>query len=311
MKVGVIGAGAVGSACLMSLVTGNVAREVVLVNRTRKRAEGMITDLQYGATLGPAVSLSAGDYADLSGAGVVMITAGVNEKTCGATDRNDDAGRLRLLEDNVKIYQDIIPQIVKAAPEAVLLVVTDPPDPLAELARNLAGHDKVVSSGTFLDSQRLRFHIARRLGVHASAVEGLVLGEHGTSQVVIWSSVRVCGVPLMEVLDCNQRQCENFQAEIEEEVRHANITIIEGTGASQLGIGVVAARLARAILHDEQLVLPVGSHVPEYGTTLSVPSVVGKQGVIRRLTPHLSSDEADQLKESARIISQAYQDSVS
>ncbi|MCQ9617090.1 NAD(P)-binding domain-containing protein [Paenalcaligenes niemegkensis] len=308
MKVGIIGAGAVGSACLLSLVTGQVAREIVLVNRTRARAEGMVADLQYGATLGTTVDLTAGDYADLKGADVVLITAGVNEKDGGATDRDDTDGRLRLLEENAKVYRDIVPQIVAAAPDAVLLVVTDPPDPLAELALNLAGHDKVVSSGTFLDTQRLKFHVARYLGVHASAVEGLVLGEHGTSQVFVWSSVRIAGIPLMDVLGYGEEQCEKFQKEIEEEVRHANITIIEGTGASQLGIGVVAARLTRAILYDERLVLPVGSHVPEYGTTLSVPSIVGRQGIVRRLTPHLSESEKQLLAESARKIAQSMKD---
>lgn len=215
MKLGVVGAGAVGRACMLSLVTCGVAREIVLVNRTRARAEGMVADLQYGATLGSAVTLVAGDYADLKGAGVVMITAGVNEKAGGATDRDDADGRLRLLEDNAKVYQDIIPQIVAEAPNAILLVVTDPPDPLAELALALAGHDKVISSGTFLDTQRLRFHIGQRLGMHASAVQGLVLGEHGTSQVVVWSGVRVGGVPLKDVLGCDQARCEQFQKEIE------------------------------------------------------------------------------------------------
>lgn len=308
MKLGVVGAGAVGRACMLSLVMGQVAREIVLVNRTRKRAEGMVADLQYGATLGAAITLVAGDYADLKDAGVVMITAGVNEQAGGATDRDDEDGRLRLLEDNAKVYQDIIPQIVAAAPDAVLLVVTDPPDPLAELALALAGHDKVISSGTFLDTQRLRFHIAQRLGVHASAVQGLVLGEHGTSQVVVWSGVRVGGVPLADVLGYDQTRCKQFENDVEDEVRHANITIIEGTGASQLGIGVVASRLSRAILHDERLVLPVGSHVPEYGTTLSVPSIIGRQGIIRRLTPQLSEHEADLLDQSARKIAQAVAD---
>ncbi|MFJ7566199.1 NAD(P)-binding domain-containing protein [Herminiimonas sp. NPDC097707] len=305
MKIGVIGAGAVGSACLLSLVNGQVARDIVLVNRTHKRAAGIVADLQYGATLTDAVELSAGDYADLQGAGVVIITAGVNEKAGGATDRSDTEGRLRLLEDNAKVYRDIIPKIAAAAPDAVLLVVTDPPDPLAELALTLAGHDRVISSGTFLDTQRLRFHVGRRLGVHASAVQGFVLGEHGMSQVFVWSGVRVGGIPLADVLGCNQAQCEALQKEIEEEVRHANITIIEGTGASQLGIGMVAARLARAILHDERLVLPVGSHVPEYGTTLSVPSIIGRQGVVRRLASYLSESEAYLLTQSARKITEA------
>src|ERR1700687_4015771 len=128
MKVGIIGAGAVGSACLLSIVMRGSAREVVLVNRDRKRAQGVVTDVQYGAVLSPPISVREGDYSDLTGSSVVMITAGVNEKGGGATDRNDPVGRLRLLEANAAIFQDIVPKIHYSAPEALFLVFTDPPD---------------------------------------------------------------------------------------------------------------------------------------------------------------------------------------
>ena len=124
----------------------------MLVNRTRKTAEAVATDIRYGTPLGPKIDIRSGDYEALSGAGVVLITSGVNEKRGGATDRNDPQGRLRLLEKNAKIYQDIVPQIVRAAPKAVLVAVTDPPDPLADIAREASGHDRVLSTGTFLDS---------------------------------------------------------------------------------------------------------------------------------------------------------------
>src|SRR5271155_1666265 len=156
MKVGIVGVGGVGSACLLSLVTRGIACQVVVVDRTRERAEGVVADLQYGATLSPAVELLAGDYAELADAVLVIVTAGVNEKAGGATNRSDPAGRLRLLDTNAGVYRDIIPRVVAVAPEALLLVVTDPPDPLADLARQLAGHGRVLSSGTFLDSQRFR-----------------------------------------------------------------------------------------------------------------------------------------------------------
>src|SRR6266850_599548 len=135
MKIGVIGAGAVGSACLLSSILRGVAREIVLVNRDRKRAKAVVTDMQYGAALSPLVEIRDGDYPDLAGAALVMITAGVNEKTGGATNRNDPAGRLKLLESNAGIYRQILPEISNAAPDAVILVVTDPPDPLADVVR--------------------------------------------------------------------------------------------------------------------------------------------------------------------------------
>ena len=127
MKIGIVGIGAVGCACALAAVTRGSAREIVLVNRTRKTAEAVATDIRYGTPLGPKVDIADGDYADLAGAGLVMITAGVNEKTGGATDRNDPQGRLRLLDKNAAIYRDIVPRIASAAPDAVLLVVTAPP----------------------------------------------------------------------------------------------------------------------------------------------------------------------------------------
>jgi lactate/malate dehydrogenase, NAD binding domain/Cytochrome C oxidase, cbb3-type, subunit III len=129
MKAGIIGAGAVGSACLTALVGRRCAREIVVVDRDRKRARGLVTDVQYGAVLSPSVELREGDHGDLRGASLVMITAGVNEKTGGATDRNDAAGKLRLLDANVEVYKDIVPRLEAVASEAIVLVVTDPPDP--------------------------------------------------------------------------------------------------------------------------------------------------------------------------------------
>ena len=134
-KIGIVGTGSVGCACAMAAAVRGSAREIVLVNRTRKTAEAVATDIRYGTPLGYKVDIVDGDYGDLEGAEVVLITSGVNEKTGGATDRNDLQGRLRLLEKNAEIYRYIIPRVVTAAPRAVLLVVTDPPDPLADVAR--------------------------------------------------------------------------------------------------------------------------------------------------------------------------------
>src|SRR6266850_282517 len=190
MKVGVIGAGRVGSACAFALVMRGVAREVVLVDRTRARAKAVATDIRYGAPLSESTDIRDGDYADLAGVGVVMITSGVNEKSGGATDRDDPAGRLRLLDRNADLYRELLPRILAAAPEAVLLVVTDPPDPLADLARVLAKHDRVLSTGTWLDSLRFQTHLASMFQVHPTSVEAQILGEHGTSEVFAWSGVR-------------------------------------------------------------------------------------------------------------------------
>src|SRR5260221_3570976 len=227
MKIGVVGAGAVGSACLLSSVLRGVAPGIVVVNRERKRAKAVVTALQYGAALSSVVQTRDGEYSDLTGAALVMNTAGMNEKSGGATNRNDPAGRLKLLESNVAIYRQILPEIFKTVPQAVILVVTDPPDPLADFVRTF-GFTRVLSTGTFLDSLRFRFHVARRLHVDPASVEANVLGEHGTSEVLMWSSAQVAGVRVLETLHHTDRDGEDLRRSIEQEVRYANITIIEG-----------------------------------------------------------------------------------
>ena len=305
MKLGIVGAGNVGCACALTAVNRGTAREIVLVNRTRRTAAAVATDIRYGLPLSPRATIADGDYADLAGCGVVMITSGVNEKTGGATDRNDKEGRLKLLGKNAEIYRDIVPRIVAAAPEAVLLVVTDPPDPLADVARKAAGHDRVVSAGTFLDSQRFRVHLGAHFNVDPATVEAQVLGEHGTSQVFAWSTARIGGVPVAALLKARGEDEKAMHEKLEKDVRYANITIIEGHDASQYGIAIVACRISEMILDDERAAIPIGSYQEQYGVTLSLPSIVGRSGVAEVLTPQLSDEEAKALEKSAESIATA------
>lgn len=303
MKVGIVGAGAVGTACFLSLVMRGSAREIVLVNRDRKRARGVVTDVQYGTVLSPPIAVRDGDYSDLAGSSVVMIAAGVNEKAGGATDRSDPVGRLRLLEANAAIFQDIVPKIHSFAPDALILVVTDPPDALADVVRIL-GHERVLSTGTSLDTLRFRFHLGKRLNVSASDVEALVLGEHGVSSVFLWSGARVGGRKVLDLFGEGATP-QRVREEIEGEVRYANITIIEGIGASQYGIGMVSARLTEMVLRDERAVIPVGYYNPRFDVTLSLPSVIGREGVHRVLEPEMSDAERQGLQRSAEAIKAA------
>ena len=306
MKIGIIGAGAVGAVCAMATVMRGCASELVLVNRSRDRAKGMATDMGYGAPLSSTTRVTDGDYPDLAGAALVMITVGVNEKSGGATDRSDPQGRLRLLDKNAEVYRQVIPQINAAAPDAVLLVVTDPPDPLAFLTRQLVGHERVLSTGTLLDSLRFRVHLGRKLKVAATAIEAHVLGEHGTSQIFHWSGARVGGVPISDALEQSGLiQDDDIRATIEHEVRYANITIIEGIGASQYGIGMVCARIAEIVLRDERAVVPIGVYNPKFGVTLSLPSIVGRQGSLQVLEPSLSDDESAKLTECVETLRKA------
>jgi L-lactate dehydrogenase len=305
MKLGIIGAGTVGCACAMAAVNRGSAREIVLVNRTRKTAEAVATDLRYGTPLGPRVEITDGDYDALAGCGAVLITSGINEKTGGATDRSDPQGRLRLLDKNAEIYRDIVPKIVRAAPDAVLVAVTDPPDPLADVARMTSGHERVLSAGTFLDSQRFRIHLGRHFGLSPEQVDALVLGDHGTSQVFAWSTARLGGVPVAKLLRDRDEKLDDVRTQLEKDVRYANITIIEGHDASQYGIGIASAHIAEIILRDERAAIPIGSFHKRFGVTLSLPSVVGRSGVTEVLEPELSAEEQDGLEKSAENLRKA------
>jgi L-lactate dehydrogenase len=305
MKLGIIGTGNVGCACAMAAAIRGSAREIVLVNRTRKTAEAVATDIRYGTPLGCKVDIVDGDYDALKGAGVILITSGVNEKTGGATDRNDPQGRLKLLDKNATIYRDIVPKLVAAAPKAVLVVVTDPPDPLSDVAWQACPGAIVLSAGTFLDSQRFRVHLGRFFDTDPAHVEAQVIGDHGTTQVFLWSSARVGGVLLSTLLQKRGTTIDALRDQLEKEVRYANITIIEGHDASQYGIGIVSARIAEIVLNDEHAVIPIGSLQKRFGVTLSLPSIVGRSGVIEVLEPDMSDEERQGLEKSAEALKAA------
>jgi L-lactate dehydrogenase len=305
MKIGIIGAGAVGTACAFAVVMRGCASELVLLDLDRRRARGVVSDLQYGAALSQAVTLIEGDYHDFADADLVMITAGVNERAGGATDRGDPTGRLRLLDTNAKVYREIVPRLVKAAPEAVILVVTDPPDPLADLTRQLAGHNRVLSTGTYLDTLRFQFHLAKRLEVSHASVRAMVIGEHGTSEVFLWSGARVGGMRADQAIASQSGDVAEVRQAVEQEVRYANITIIEGIGASQLGIGMVSARIAEIVLRNEQAVIPIGVFNPKFGVTLSLPGILGRSGVSRILEPAMTEGELQGLQRSADTLKAA------
>jgi L-lactate dehydrogenase len=318
MKVGIIGTGLVGAACAKAMLLRGSCHEIVLLDKKVSKLTdietgeekqirldaGVATDLSHAGLLCPATRVRNVDYDDMADASVVIVTAGINEKTGKAIDRADNRGRLLLLPTNAEIYREIIPQIVSVAPKVPILVVTDPPDALAEIARKLTDTNPIVSSGTFLDSLRFRFQLARRLGCHPSSVEALVIGEHGTSQVYVWSSARMGGVPVVEHVARRGWDIAGFKTEVQRAVKYANIDIIEGTGASQHGIGVVTARIVEAMLRDEGLVEPVGVYQEKYDVTLSLPVVIGRDRAVV-LEPSLSDEEEAALTASADFIKAA------
>ena len=304
MKVGIVGVGAVGTSCAKAMLLRGSCHEIVLLDLDERRAKGVAADLSHGAVLCPPVRIRTGGYEDLAGAEVVVVTAGINEKTGGATDRGERLGRLLLLPRNAEIYAEIVPRIAATAPRATILVVTDPPDPLADVARRFTSQP-VFSAGTFLDTLRFRWQLGERLGCHPASVEAYVLGEHGTSQVYVWSSARVGSESVLELVSRNGLDEAAFRSDVEKAVKFANIDIIEGTGASQHGIGIVTARILEAMLRDEGLVAPIGLLQPEYGVTLSLPVVLGRAKEPVTLMPALSAEEKSALRGSAAVIAKA------
>jgi L-lactate dehydrogenase len=282
---------------------------MVIVNRHRERAKAIATDMSYGAPLCPPIEILEGGYDALADAALLIMTAGINEQAGGATDRNDPAGRLWLLEANAKVFAEIIPEMVKAAPNAPILVLTDPPDPLVDVARHYAGHDRVFATSTALDSLRFKTHLGRHLAVNPASIHADVVGEHGTSSVFLWSSARIGGEPVQELLARRKIPFNTFRKQLETEVREANITIIEGIGASQYGVGIVAARMAEAVLKDERAVFPASAYNARYGTAISMPSVIGRDGVSDVLMPEMTTEESSALERSAETILQAFKKS--
>lgn len=302
MKVGIIGAGFVGAACAKSMLLRGSCREIVILDIDRRRAAGLANDLSHAEPLGPAVRVRAGGYDALQHAAVVAVTAGINEKAGRAIDRADAQGRLRLLPHNAGVYADVIPRIARAAPHATILVVTDPPDALADVARRYTRTNPIISTGTFLDTLRFRVQVAGRLGCHPGSVDAMVIGEHGKSQVYVWSSARVGAQSVLRLARAKGWRPAAFRREVQDAVRDANIDIIEGTGASQHGIGVVTARIVEAILRDDGLVAPVGIRHPRLGVTLSLPGVIRGDGRVEVIDTPLSALERRQLRASAGVI---------
>jgi L-lactate dehydrogenase len=304
MKVGIVGTGMVGSAAANALVLAGSASEVVLVDRDMKRALAEAEDIMHATPFTNIVTVKAGDYADLEGAQVVIIAAGVSQKP-GET-------RLELLERNTAVFADVIPQSLKAAPDAILLIATNPVDVMTMVATRLSGLPpyRVIGSGTILDTARFRALLGQHLDISPKSVHGYVLGEHGDSEVLCWSLSDVGSV----TVETYARQIfrpldEAAKARIDDGVRNAAYKIIAGKGATWYGIAGGLVRICRAIGRNEQSVLTVsmlGDEVEGVGpVALSLPRVIGRAGVTGTIWPTLSRDENAALTRSAEVIVKA------
>lgn len=300
MKTSVIGAGLVGAAAAYAMTLRGSASEIVLVDKNEKRAIAEASDISHAVPVSSGVNIVAGDYTDIKGSGVVILSAGVNQSP-GET-------RLQLLERNARIFEDIVPRVVQEAPEAVLLVATNPVDILTSLTEKIAGlpPGRVMGSGTTLDTARFRSLVAGKVDVDPRHVHGYVVGEHGDSEVLAWSTARVAGLHIEDF--CRSRRIswtEKDRSEIDERVRKAAYKIIEGKGATYFGIGAVLARITEAILRGEKSVMTVSASTPYYGVAMSLPRIVGREGILDLIGVSLDEGESQRLEKSATILREA------
>ena len=304
MKTGIVGSGFVGATAAYALVMRGVGRRLVLVDQNRARAESEADDILHAVPFAHPLEVTAGDYTDLVGCKVVIVSAGVGQKP-GET-------RLQLLERNAQVFKQVIPNILQYTPEAILLIATNPVDVMTHIAARYAEESgvpssRVIGSGTTLDTARLRSLIGRHLNVDSQHIHAYVLGEHGDSEVIPWSLVTVGGIPLEEFCTHGDISiCPDDYAALDEKVRRAAYHIIEGKGATYYGIGSAIARIVEVILQDERSLLTVCTPTENVAgvksVTVSLPNLVGGEGIIKTFFPNLNETETAALHASAQVV---------
>ncbi|MBO1074681.1 lactate/malate family dehydrogenase [Roseomonas marmotae] len=306
-KVGIIGAGLVGAAAGYLLANVPGVSEVVLVDLDRARAESEAADISHAAAFGSPALVRAGDYADLDGSQVVVITAGTSLKP-GQT-------RLDLLAANIGIISSVLERVLEVVPDTVLLFATNPVDVMPAVAVRRFGvpRGRAIGTGCALDSARFRDRLARHLGVSPSSVHAYVLGEHGDSEVIHWSGAQIAGMPLTDFAEkMGNPLPPELRETIAREVRTSAYRIKEGKGVSNFGIGGCIARLTRAIVNDEHVVFSTCTVMDEVlgvpDTCISLPHVLSSEGASHPFLPRLDGTEEAALRHSAEVLRKAIQD---
>jgi L-lactate dehydrogenase len=303
MKIGIVGAGMVGSSAAFAMVMQGKVSRIVLVDRDAARARAEAEDIAHAVPFAHQLVIEAGGYADLAGAEVVVLAAGVSQKP-GET-------RLELLSRNRAVFAEVVTRVMEVAPGAILLVASNPVDIMGQITQEISGlpPGRVIGSGTILDTARFRWLLGRHLGIAPGSVHAYVLGEHGDSEVLAWSNVRVGSVELGSfAAQVGAAITADVRARIDAGVRRAAYTIIEGKGATWYGIGAGLARIVAAIEADENAVLSVSCVSDVLGVervACSLPRVVGRGGVVAELMPELSEAEQAGLRASAEVLKAA------
>ncbi len=309
MKIGIIGCGQVGAASAYACVLRGVGNELVLIDRNYDLAVAQAEDIFHATPFAAPLSVKAGQFADLEGAEIVMIAAGAAQK--------DGETRLDLLKRNADIFGEMIPQILKFAPEAILLIASNPVDVMTYMVSAIAekSHhaypERIIGSGTILDTARFRSLLGQHLGVSSHSIHAYVIGEHGDSEVLHWSGATVGNLNLEQfALQVGSPVTQDIRDQIDDGVRRAAYRIIKGKGATWFGIGAGMARLAQAIIRDENAVMtcsaPIKDIYPQIGSvSLSFPRIINRSGIVQTLRPELNEYESAELLRSAEILSSA------
>ncbi len=305
-KVAVIGCGFVGSASAFALMQSGLFSEMVLLDMNHDKAEGEAMDISHGVPFARPMKIYAGDYDDISDAAIIVITAGAAQKP-GET-------RLDLVQKNVGIYRSIIPEIANRHYSGILLIVSNPVDILTLTAQKLSGmpENRVIGSGTVLDTARLKSRLSEHLGVDSSCINSFIIGEHGDSEIAAFSSASVSGVPLDTFCELREHfRHEESRKAIAKEVRDAAYEIISRKNATYYGIAMSVRRICEVIIRDEKSILPVSNAMHgEYGIegiSLSMPAVIGRDGLETQIPLSLSPEEEAALRESAKVLKETAQ----
>jgi len=302
-KVSIIGAGAVGTATAYALLIKRIAGEVALYDLNKSKVEAEVLDLAHGSQFTNPSRIYGGDDLEVvRNSDMIVITAGAKQKP-GQT-------RLELAGTNVAILRDLMPKLVQLAPQAVFMLVTNPCDVLAYAAVQFSGlpANRVFASGTVLDSSRLRWQLAERLGVSTESVHALIVGEHGDSEFPLWSEASIGPVALSDwkVAGHGRALAQPELDQIAFDVKHAAYKVIEGKGATNFAIGLSSARIVEAVLRDEGVVLPVSSVLTNYlgvsDVALSVPTVVNRNGAAQTIEVRMSDAELAHFQASAATL---------
>ncbi|MBQ3601361.1 MAG: L-lactate dehydrogenase [Lachnospiraceae bacterium] len=300
-KAVMVGCGFVGSASVFSLMQSGLFSEIVMIDADKEKAKGEAMDISHGIPFAKHMKIYAGDYTDVKDAGIVIITAGANQKP--------NETRLDLVHKNVAIFKQIIPAIMEQGFDGILLVVANPVDILTYVAQKISGlpENRVIGSGTVLDTARLKHRLGEHLEVDSRSVHAFIIGEHGDSEIAAFGSANVSGIPLNDF--CEMRghyQHEKSTNEIAEAVKNSAYDIIQRKHATYFGVAMAVKRICEVIVRDEKSILPVSTMMHgEYGidqVVLSMPCIVGKEGIETKVPFQLSENEKEQLASSAKIL---------